>query len=57
MMIVYFVCCCFGLILNLTVEGVSSTEVTKRFDYALGLASQLKVILSYSEVTFPGLKP
>ena len=27
-------------------------DVTRRFDYALGLASQLKVDVSYSEVVF-----
>ena len=47
-----YVCFCSGLILNLGVEGGSSRDVTRIFDYALGLASQLKVNVSYSEVVF-----
>eukprot|EP00957_Ditylum_brightwellii_P093383 7110388-Ditylum_brightwellii.AAC.1 len=44
-------------ILNLGDEGGSATDITRRFDYTLGLASQLKVSVSYSEVALPGLKP
>eukprot|EP00957_Ditylum_brightwellii_P021489 1620803-Ditylum_brightwellii.AAC.1 len=31
------------LILNMGVKGGSATDITRRFDYAPGLASQLKV--------------
>eukprot|EP00957_Ditylum_brightwellii_P026219 1982668-Ditylum_brightwellii.AAC.1 len=41
---------------NLGVEGGSSGDVARIFYYALGLASQEKVILSSSEVTFPRSK-
>ena len=57
MMFVCYASCYFGLILNLSVEGGSVTNVTRRFDYALGLISQLKVNISYSEVGFSGLRP
>eukprot|EP00957_Ditylum_brightwellii_P136697 10424430-Ditylum_brightwellii.AAC.1 len=40
----------------ISVEGGSTMDVTRRFGYALGLISQLKVNVSYSEVAFPGLK-
>eukprot|EP00957_Ditylum_brightwellii_P122433 9335666-Ditylum_brightwellii.AAC.1 len=34
----------------------SATYITRRFDYALGLASQFKVNASYSEVVFPWIE-
>eukprot|EP00957_Ditylum_brightwellii_P155616 11845687-Ditylum_brightwellii.AAC.1 len=36
----------------ISVEGGSAMDVTRGFDYALGLASQLKVKVSYSKVVF-----
>ena len=49
MMFVCYVGYYFGLILNLGVKGGSATDITRRFECALGLASQLKVNVSYSE--------
>eukprot|EP00957_Ditylum_brightwellii_P139062 10599136-Ditylum_brightwellii.AAC.1 len=41
---------------NLGVKTVSAGDVALIFYYYLGLASQKKIILSSSEVAFPGLK-
>eukprot|EP00957_Ditylum_brightwellii_P187924 14308154-Ditylum_brightwellii.AAC.1 len=38
-------------------SGGSAMVIARRFDYALGLTSQSKINVFYSEVAFPGLKP